>query len=100
PVARDVEGAARPGVEEADDRADDVVLVHKLELLVDPVQDREEGRFLQRALDVVVDVRAEDDARPDDRHHSIATLQGPQLAGPVALPLVTRARDVARAPRR
>jgi hypothetical protein len=48
-VAGHVEGAARLRIEHAGDRANDVVLVDQLELLVDTIHDRHEAGFLPPA---------------------------------------------------
>jgi hypothetical protein len=87
-------------VEQSDQRGDHVVLVHQLELLVDPVEDGDEGVVLEGADDVVVDGGTEHDRRADDRHHAVGLLQCPELADPVRVRLVLGIGEVGRAAHR
>ena len=99
-IAGEVEGTLVLAIQERDQRGDDVVLVDQLELLVYAVEQRHEGVVLERADDVVVDARPEDDGGPDDRHHGIRVLEGPELRDPVRIRLVLRVGEVGGAPHR
>ena len=81
--------------EQAADRLGEVVLVHELDVLVGlAAEARQERGAVPRPHDVVVDVRAEHDARTHDRHRALRMLGGPELAEPVGLGLVARVGEV------